>query len=86
MCIRDRSLQDIAIYGIGFKFSMLIILGTNALKLSWQPASINFIGKKGGKEFYWRIFDYYLSCLGIPLLDWPLQALNPFLMGHYVEI
>ena len=36
------SFQDIAVYGIAFKFCMLIILGTNALKLVWQPVSINF--------------------------------------------
>ncbi len=56
-------LGEIAVYGLAFKFSVLIILVINALKLVWQPLSIKIINKPGSRRFYSRIFDYYVFLL-----------------------
>lgn len=63
MSTSDINVEQIAIYGLAFKFSIFIAVAVNALKLVWQPVSIEMINDPKSNNFYSKIFDYYIFFL-----------------------
>ncbi|MCC6294009.1 MAG: lipopolysaccharide biosynthesis protein [Bryobacterales bacterium] len=76
---RYVSLADIGVYGLAYKFGMMINLCSLVFNHYWKPKMFSVVREPGGDSLYTRTYSYYvlvlstiavaLSTLGLPLIE-----------------
>ncbi len=75
---RNVSMADLGIYGLAYKFGMIVAFASLVFNQYWKPKMFSVVQSPGGDALYVRVFTYYLLALtslvigltmfGLPLL------------------